>query len=86
MDRSRSPPVLYPRGNGQVSYHPPLSDGARFLQRLAEPELSPGATDAERAAARAEAAAVVEHAANGMGGHWAEAYQELRSATSARRS
>ena len=40
-------------------------------------ELLPGATDAERAAARAEAAAGVEHAANEMGGHWAEAYQEL---------
>ena len=28
-----------------------LSDEARFLQRLAEPELPPGASDAERAAA-----------------------------------
>ena len=64
MDRSRSPRNL--------------SDEARFLQRLAEPELPPGATDAERAAARAEAAAGVEHAANELGGHWAEAYQELR--------
>ena len=72
---------IYPRnvGNGQVSYYPPLplSEEARLLQRLAEPELPPGATDAERAAARAEAAAGVEHAANEMGGHWAEAYQEL---------
>ena len=42
MDRSRSPRNL--------------SDEARFLQRLAEPELPPGASDAERAAARAEAA------------------------------
>ena len=65
MDRSRSPRV-------------PLSDEARFLQRLAEPELPPGASDAERAAARADAAAGVEHAANELGGHWAEAYQELR--------
>ena len=59
----------------------PLSDEARFLQRLAEPELPPGASDAERAAARAEAAdwaTAVEHAANELGGHWAEAYQELR--------
>ena len=55
----------------------PLSDEARFLQRLAEPELPPGASDAERAAARADAAAGVEHAANELGGHWAEAYQEL---------
>ena len=55
-----------------------LSDEARFLQRLAEPELPPGASDAERAAAG------VEHVANELGGHWAEAYQEiLRSATSA---
>ena len=64
MDRSRSPRV-------------PLSDEARFLQRLAEPELPPGASDAERAAARADAAAGVEYAANELGGHWAEAYQEL---------
>ena len=64
MDRSRSPRNL--------------SDEARLLQRLAEPELPPGASDAERAAARADAAAGVEHAANELGGHWAEAYQELR--------
>ena len=64
MDRSRRPRV-------------PLSDEARFLQRLAEPELPRGASDAERAAARADAAAGVEHAANELGGHWAEAYQEL---------
>ena len=64
MDRSRSPRNL--------------SDEARFLQRLAEPELPPGASDAERAAARAEAAAGVEHAANELGEHWARAYQELR--------
>ena len=63
MDRSRSPRNL--------------SDEARFLQRLAEPELPPGASDAERAAARADAAAGVEHAATELGGHWAEAYQEL---------
>ena len=48
-----------------------------MLQRQEEVELPPGATDAERAAARAEAAAGVEHAANELGGHWAEAYQEL---------
>ena len=60
MDRSRSPRV-------------PFSDEARLLQRLAEPELPPGATDAERAAARADAAAGVEHAATELGGHWAEA-------------
>ena len=64
MDRSRSPRNL--------------SDEARFLQRLAEPELPPGASDAERAAARAEAAAGVEAAGDELGGHWAEAYQELR--------
>ena len=46
MDRSRSPRNL--------------SDEARLLQRLEEVELPPGATDAERAAARAEAAAEVE--------------------------
>ena len=63
MDRSRSPRNL--------------SDEARLLQRLAEPELPPGATDAERAAARAEAAAGVEQAANEVGERWAEAYQEL---------
>ena len=60
-----------------VGEQTPLSDEARFLQRLAEPELPPGASDAERAAARADAAAGVEHAANELGGHWAEAYQEL---------
>ena len=64
MDRSRSPRNL--------------SDEARFLQRLAEPELPPGASDAERAAARAEAAAGVEAAIDELGGLWAEAYQELR--------
>ena len=64
MDRSRSPRNL--------------SDEARLLQRLAEPELPPGASDAERAAARAEAAAEVEAAVDELGGHWAEAYQELR--------
>ena len=57
---------------------PRVSDEARFLQRLAEPELPPGTTDAERAVATADAAAGVEHAANELGGHWAEAYQELR--------
>ena len=66
MDRSRSPRNL--------------SDEARFLQRLAEPELSPGATDAERAAARAEAAAAVEAATSELGGHWAKAYRELQPA------
>ena len=76
MDHSRSP-RRYHNAGGQVSYYPPLSDEARFLQRLAEPELPPGATDAERAAARADAAAGVEHAATELGGHWAEAYQEL---------
>ena len=76
MDHSRSP-RRYHNAGGQVSYYPPLSDEARLLQRLAESELPPGATDAERAAARAEAAAGVEHAANELGGHWAEAYQEL---------
>ena len=65
MDRSRSPRA-------------PLSDEARLLQRLAEPQLPPEATDAERAAARADAAAGVEHAVDELGGHWAEAYQELR--------
>ena len=63
MDRSRSPRNL--------------SDEARLLQRLAEVELPPGATDAERVAARAEAAAAVEQAANEVGEHWARAYQEL---------
>ena len=52
MDHSRSP-RRYHNAGGQVSYYPPLSDEARFLQRLAEPELPPGTTDAERAAARA---------------------------------
>ena len=64
MDRSRSPRA-------------PLSDEARLLQRLAEPELPPEATDAERAEARADAAAGVEHVVFELGGHWAEAYQEL---------
>ena len=77
MDHSRSP-RRYHNAGGQVSYYPPLSDEASFLQRLAEPELPPRASDAERAAARADAAAGVEHAANELGGHWAEAYQELR--------
>ena len=63
MDRSRSPRNL--------------SDEARLLQRLAEPELPPGATDAERAAARADAAAEVEAAVGERGGEWAHAYQEL---------
>ena len=62
MDRSRSPRNL--------------SDEARLLQRLAEPELPPGATDAERVAARAEAATAVGQAANEVGEHWARAYQE----------
>ena len=53
MDRSRSPRNL--------------SDEARLLQRLEEVELPPGATDAERVAARAEAAAGVEQAANEVG-------------------
>ena len=66
MDRSRSPRRI------------PLSDEARFLQRLAEPELPPGTTDAERAAARADAAAEVEAAVDELGGEWAHAYQELR--------
>ena len=65
MDRSRSPRA-------------PLSDEARLLQRLAEPQLPPEATDAERAAARTDAAAGVEHAVDELGGHWAEAHQELR--------
>ena len=60
MDRSRTPRNL--------------SDEARFLQRLAEPELPPGTTDAERAAAAAE----VEAAVGELGGEWAHAYQELR--------
>ena len=64
MDRSRSPRDL--------------SDEARLLQRLAGPQLPPEATDAERAPARADAAAGVEHAVDELGGHWAEAYQELR--------
>ena len=58
MDRSRSPRV---------------SDEARSLQRLAEPELPPGTTDAERATAAAE----VEAAVGELGGEWAHAYQEL---------
>ena len=53
MDRSRSPRNL--------------SDEARLLQRLEEVELPPGATDAERAAARAEAEAAVGQAANDVG-------------------
>ena len=61
MDRSRSPRNL--------------SDEARLLQRLEEVELPPGATDAERAAARAEAEAAVGQAANNVG--WARAYREL---------
>ena len=56
----------------------PLSDEARLLQRLAEPQLPPEATDAERAAARANAAAEVEAAVDELGGQWAHAYQELR--------
>ena len=63
MDRSRSPRNL--------------SGEARLLQRLAEVELPPGASDAERVAARAEAAAAVEQASNEVGEHWARAYQEL---------
>ena len=63
MDRSRSPRNL--------------SNEARLLQRLEEVELPPGATDAERVAARAEAATAVEQAANEVGEHWARAYQEL---------
>ena len=55
MDRNRSPRNL--------------SDEARLLQRLEEVELPPGATDAERVAARAEAAAGVEQAANEVGEH-----------------
>ena len=54
-----------------------LSNEARLLQRLAEVELPPGASDAECAAARAEASAAVQHAANELGGHWEEAYREL---------
>ena len=77
MDHSRSP-RCYHNAGGQVSCYPPLSDEARFLQRLAEPELPPGATDAERAAATADAAAGGEHAASELGEHWAKAYQELR--------
>ena len=77
MDHSRSP-RRYHNAGGQVSYYPMLSDEARFLQRLAEPELPPGASDAERATARASAAAEVEEAVDELGGHWAEAYQELR--------
>ena len=73
MDHSRSP-RRYHNAGGQVSYYPPLSDEARFLQRLAEPELPPGTTDAERAAAAAE----VEAAVGELGGEWAHAYQELR--------
>ena len=76
MDRNRSP-RRYHNAGGQVSYYPPLSDEARLLQRLEEVELPPGATDAERVAARAEAAAGVEQAANEVGEHWARAYQEL---------
>ena len=64
MDRSRSPRNL--------------SNEARLLQRLAEPQLPPEATDAERAAARADAAAQVEAAVDELGGQWAHAYQELR--------
>ena len=63
MDRSRSPRNL--------------SDEARLLQRLEEVELPPGATDAERAATRAEAAVAVHQAANEAGEHWARAYWEL---------
>ena len=78
MDHSRSP-RRYHNAGGQVSYYPPLSDEARFLRRLAEePEMPPGTTDAERAAARAEAAAGVETAVDELGGEWAPAYQELR--------
>ena len=55
-----------------------LSDEARLLQRLADPQLPPEATDSERAAARAEAAHAVESAVNELGGRWIEAYQELR--------
>ena len=60
MDRSRSPRNL--------------SDEARLLQRLVEVELPPGASDAECAATRAEAAAAVQHAASEWG---AVAYREL---------
>ena len=83
MDRSRSPRNL--------------SDEARFLQRLAEPELPPGASDAERAAARAEAAAGVEAAVDELGGSGpmrtksctqtgSRRLRTVRLATSARRS
>ncbi len=62
MDRSRSPRVMYPRT--------PLSDEARFLQRLAEgAEMTPATTDAERTAARAEWAGAVEEAVNELGEH-----------------
>ena len=54
-----------------------LSDEAQLLQRLANPELPPGTSDAERAAAMADAAAEVEQAAVVMGGRWVEAYKEL---------
>ena len=76
MDHNRSTRRSHNAG-GQVSYYPPLSDEARLLQRLAEPQLPPGATDAERAAARAEAEAAVGQTANDVGEHWARAYQEL---------
>ena len=56
MDRSRSPRNL--------------SDAARLLKRLEEVELPPGATDAERAAVRAEAEAAVGQTANEVGEHW----------------
>ena len=46
----------------------PLSDEARLLQRLAAPQMPPEATDAERAAARANAAADFEAAVDELGG------------------
>ena len=61
MDHSQSP-RRYHNAGGQVSYYPPLSDEARFLQRLAEPN----------------AEAEVEAAVDELGGHWADAYQLLR--------
>ncbi|MEC7586142.1 MAG: hypothetical protein VYE49_04780, partial [Pseudomonadota bacterium] len=60
MYHSRSPRRYHNTG-GQASYYPPLSDEARFLQRLAEGSpMPPETTDAGNATARAEYAGAVE--------------------------
>ena len=67
MDRSRSPHVPRNVGNGQASYDSPLSDEARFPQKLAERLEMQEATAAVRAAVQAEWACAVEGAVNKSG-------------------